>query len=201
MKVRLETVIKDPRTSRELGLVKPTAGFEADPDEIFLDGPTCRRVAVIDFEPGTGTLSPPVPFQKPTKARKIGRYKLSQSRGCPFRRRDEGQRLRHGPQDDGDVRGVGQPRPQAGRGRSTRRSSWSCPGRASGTTRSTSGTRTASSSSSSPRSATRTSRCTRPCRTTSCRTRRGTRSSTESRPTCTTPCPPRRWPFTRRSRT
>ncbi len=76
MKVRLDTVIKDPQTSRELGLKKPYEGFDPARDEIFLDGPTCRRVAVIDFEPGTGALSPPVPFLPVTRRRKIGRYKI-----------------------------------------------------------------------------------------------------------------------------
>jgi hypothetical protein len=77
MKVRLETVIKDPRTARALKLKKPYGRFEPAGDEVFLDGPVSRRVAVVDFEPGTGELSPPVRFQPPTNRRKIGRYAVA----------------------------------------------------------------------------------------------------------------------------
>jgi len=76
MKVRLETVIKDPRTSRDLKLPKPYERFEPAEDETFLDGPVCRRVAVVDFEPGSGSLSQPVPFQPPTRGRKVGGYRI-----------------------------------------------------------------------------------------------------------------------------
>lgn len=74
MTVRLPTVIKDPRTSQLLKLKKPIEQFEPDGDELFLDGPVGRRVAVLDFDPKDGTLSAPVPFRPPNAVKKIGGY-------------------------------------------------------------------------------------------------------------------------------
>src|SRR4051812_24599860 len=74
MTVRLATVIKDPRTSRLLHLDRPFERFNAPEGEGFLDGPICRRVAVLDSEPGTGAPSAPVPFRPPGHGGKIGEY-------------------------------------------------------------------------------------------------------------------------------
>jgi hypothetical protein len=76
MTVRLETVIKDPRTSRLMALGKPYERFNADEGDVFLNGPVCRRVAILDFEPGTGQLTPPVRFRPPAKGKLIGTYAI-----------------------------------------------------------------------------------------------------------------------------
>src|SRR5262245_41688855 len=79
MKIRLPTVIKDPRTSQLLNLKKPIEQYqlelEPDDSEFFLDGPVGRRVAALDFDPKDGTLSAAVPYRPPhTSGKKIGGY-------------------------------------------------------------------------------------------------------------------------------
>lgn len=49
-------------------------GWEFEADEPMLDGPICRRLAVIDFDPATGALLAGAPFQPPGKKRKLGSY-------------------------------------------------------------------------------------------------------------------------------
>lgn len=49
-------------------------GWKYKADEPMLDGPVCRRLAVIDFDPATGALLPGAPFLPPGKTRKRGRY-------------------------------------------------------------------------------------------------------------------------------
>lgn len=77
MKTRIETVIKDLTTSRDLDLPKPYERFESTEEDFFLDGPVSRRVAVIDFDPVSGTLTPPVPFCPPEKGRTLGCYRVA----------------------------------------------------------------------------------------------------------------------------
>jgi hypothetical protein len=66
-------MIKDTMHSEYLG-VPLTENWECDDEEFFLDGPVTRRVAVLDFDPATGELSPAVRFLAPGKGKKIGRY-------------------------------------------------------------------------------------------------------------------------------
>ena len=80
MKVRLPVVIKDTVTSRYLDM-DPFEEFFYETDDVFLDGPVTRRVAVLDFDPKDGTLSPPVPFQPPGGRRTLGRYQLREEAG------------------------------------------------------------------------------------------------------------------------
>jgi hypothetical protein len=80
MKVRLPIVIKDHVTSLALG-VDPTEDFFYESDEVFLDGPVTRKLAVLDFDPASGSLSPAVPFELPRGSRTLGRYAIPQTRG------------------------------------------------------------------------------------------------------------------------
>lgn len=52
-------------------------GWEYEADEPMLDGPICRRLAVIDFDPVTGALLAGSPFQPPGKTRMLGRYHVA----------------------------------------------------------------------------------------------------------------------------
>jgi hypothetical protein len=45
-------------------------------EDFFLDGPVSQRVAVLDFDPQTGSLEPGVPYIPPTKGKKLGHYDL-----------------------------------------------------------------------------------------------------------------------------
>ena len=49
-------------------------GWEYEADEPMLDGPVCRRLAVVDFDPASGAVLPGAPFRPPGKTRKLGRY-------------------------------------------------------------------------------------------------------------------------------
>lgn len=64
MKVRLPVMIKDTMHSEYLGL-DFTENWEVDDEEIFLDGPVTRQIAVIDFDEATGELQPGVRFLPP----------------------------------------------------------------------------------------------------------------------------------------
>jgi hypothetical protein len=111
MTVWLETVIKDSTTCRSPGIDKPYERFDAAEGDVFLDGPVCRRVAVLDFDPSTGALSPPVPFLPPSPRRKISSYSIADPEDVHSVDIDESQRLRDRPQDDEDVRGRKHARP------------------------------------------------------------------------------------------
>ncbi len=69
MKVQLELITQDPATVSGRGI----EGFRTEKQEYFLDGPVCRRVAVIDFD-RDGTLVPGAVFVPPREGRKLGRY-------------------------------------------------------------------------------------------------------------------------------
>lgn len=76
MRVRLRHMAQDQLTQLE----KPIVGFDwkdsGDPPEVFLDGPICARVAVLDFDENTGQLHEPVPFDR-TKA--LARYRVTET--------------------------------------------------------------------------------------------------------------------------
>ena len=77
MKVRLPVVIKDSETSRFLDM-EPVEEFFYESEDVFLDGPVIRRVAVLDFDPETGMLSEPVPFLAAQGTQRLGRYKVGE---------------------------------------------------------------------------------------------------------------------------
>jgi hypothetical protein len=66
-------MIKDTMHSEYLS-VPLTENWEVDDEEFFLDGPATKRVAILDFNPETGELTPGVRFLPPTGRQKIGWY-------------------------------------------------------------------------------------------------------------------------------
>jgi hypothetical protein len=73
MKARVPVLIKDPSVSEWKGvpLAEP---FTVDDEDLFLDGPVTRRVAVIDFDPATGRICPGAKFIAADKPEGFGRY-------------------------------------------------------------------------------------------------------------------------------
>lgn len=74
MNVRVPVIVKDPEVS-DYKDVEPTESISIVED-MFLDGPVSPRVAVVDFEPQTGRLAPPVPFEPPAKVNGDGHYRI-----------------------------------------------------------------------------------------------------------------------------
>src|SRR6266849_4919078 len=60
MKVRVPVIVKDPEVS-EYKEIQPTEQILIEED-VFLDGPVSPRVAVLDFDPASGTLASGVRF-------------------------------------------------------------------------------------------------------------------------------------------
>lgn len=71
MKARIPLMIQDRMTSRMKGL-KPTEGFVPDLEEFYLDGPISRQIAVLDFDPLAGELTPGAKYVAPPPGRKQG---------------------------------------------------------------------------------------------------------------------------------
>jgi hypothetical protein len=57
MRVRVPVLVKDPDVARYKG-VPLTEAFVIEGEDVFLDGPISPRIAVLDFDPATGTLAP-----------------------------------------------------------------------------------------------------------------------------------------------
>ena len=58
------------------GVAREILILRDSPPDGFLDGPACRRLAVVDFDPATGVpLPPPVTFQSPRPGAVTGRYR------------------------------------------------------------------------------------------------------------------------------
>ena len=66
MKVRVPIVIKDPVTAKYYAMDR-TEPYTIKNEDIFLDGPVSRRVAVLDFDAQTGQLLPGSRFKPPEK--------------------------------------------------------------------------------------------------------------------------------------
>lgn len=75
MKVRVPVLVKDPAVADWKG-VEPTESFVIEGEDVFLDGPVTRRVAVVDFDPATGALAPGARFVPPDSADSEGGYAL-----------------------------------------------------------------------------------------------------------------------------
>jgi len=73
MKIKIPLMIQDPLTST-LQDIEPTEGFHPDNEEFFLDGPTSKRIAVLDFSPETGEVLPGAIFKRPPPGRVLGWY-------------------------------------------------------------------------------------------------------------------------------
>lgn len=74
MQVRVPVIVKDPVVT-EYKDVRPTETITVDAD-VFLDGPVSPRVAVLDFQPGVGTLADPARFVAPNGGAKTGSYEV-----------------------------------------------------------------------------------------------------------------------------
>lgn len=75
MKLKVPVIVKDPEVS-EFKDIRPTEDVEITSESSFLDGPTSPRVAILDFGPKTGQLSPPVKFIPPSKPTEPGGYEV-----------------------------------------------------------------------------------------------------------------------------
>ena len=69
----LELMIQDPDVAEVKGITRLTEGIDITED-FFLDGPASRRVAVLDFDPTTGALTPGAKFHPPAPGRQRGKY-------------------------------------------------------------------------------------------------------------------------------
>jgi hypothetical protein len=78
MKAAVPVLIKDPEVSEYKDL--PVTEDCVLDEDVFLDGPVCRRVAVLDFDPKTGQVTPPIRFVPP-RGREPGRYELPPDAG------------------------------------------------------------------------------------------------------------------------
>jgi hypothetical protein len=74
MKIRIPVIVKDPEVSGYKD-VAPTEMIEVD-EETFLDGPVSPRVAVLDFEPGSGELATAARFVAPADPEGFGSYAI-----------------------------------------------------------------------------------------------------------------------------
>jgi hypothetical protein len=74
MQVRVPVLVKD-RQVAQFKDVPLTEQFTIEGEDVFLDGPVTRRVAVIDFEPTTGEIAPAAQFSPPRAAGTVGEYR------------------------------------------------------------------------------------------------------------------------------
>jgi hypothetical protein len=79
MKLKIPVIIKDPEVARVKG-VKLCEMVSFEVDDVFLDGPVCSRVAVLDFDPETGELSPTVRVKLPKSPSSVATYQTPQSK-------------------------------------------------------------------------------------------------------------------------
>ena len=74
MKIRIPVIVKDPEVT-EFKELSPTEEIEVEED-MFLDGPVSPRVAILDFEPGTGGLAASARYQPPENPLLPGTYEI-----------------------------------------------------------------------------------------------------------------------------
>jgi hypothetical protein len=74
MQVRVPVIVKDPLVTDRKD-IEPTELITVEAD-VFLDGPVAPRVAVLDFEPGSGALASPARFTAPKARARIGSYEV-----------------------------------------------------------------------------------------------------------------------------
>ena len=73
MKVKFPLLIQDQLTAQMKGM-EPVEYLSKHHEDFFLDGPVTKRVAILNFDPDTGALSPGVPFQHPANAKDPAGY-------------------------------------------------------------------------------------------------------------------------------
>jgi hypothetical protein len=80
VKVRLLLLVQDRPVVEAKGL-PATEEFTIELDEVFLDGPVTRRLAVLDVDADTNALLPGARFLPPTADEDTGRYELGENGG------------------------------------------------------------------------------------------------------------------------
>jgi len=75
VKTTVPVIVKDPEVTKYVDIAT-TEDYPFEED-FFLDGPVSARVAVVDFDPVSGLLSPGVRFEAPKAGAKAGRYALA----------------------------------------------------------------------------------------------------------------------------
>ena len=73
MKIRLPLMIQDQLTAQMKGM-EPVENLTKHNEEFFLDGPVTKRLAILNFDPDTGALSPGVPFRRPANGKDPAGY-------------------------------------------------------------------------------------------------------------------------------
>ncbi len=86
-KVQLKLMVQDPWAAKSRG-IEAVEGFRIEGDEIFLDGPVSRRLAVLDLDRRTGELHPGARFVPPPPGRKLAGYALPSSATTTAKRKD-----------------------------------------------------------------------------------------------------------------
>ena len=76
IEIRIPTLIKDPVTTDFLEM-ETFEKVTINREDFFLDGPVSRRVAILDFDPDTGSLLPGARFQPLSKGRYDGTYLIA----------------------------------------------------------------------------------------------------------------------------
>jgi len=76
MKVRVPVLVKDPDVARWKD-VPLFENFVIENEDVFLDGPIGRRVAVLDFDPQSGQLNPGARFVPPAGTDGVGSYAIA----------------------------------------------------------------------------------------------------------------------------
>ena len=74
MKIRIPVIVKDPEVTEDKE-ISPTEVIEVE-EEAFLDGPISPRVAILDFEPGSGILAAAARYLPPQDPRQAGSYEI-----------------------------------------------------------------------------------------------------------------------------
>jgi hypothetical protein len=77
MKIRVPVLVKDPEVTKWKD-IPLTEDFTIEGEGFFLDGPTTRRVAMLDFDTRTGALRKGARFLPPAQDDRPGRYALPQ---------------------------------------------------------------------------------------------------------------------------
>jgi hypothetical protein len=77
MDVQVPVMVQDQLTAEQEGMA-PTEPVTIKSEDMFLDGPISRRVAVLDFDTATGALLPGARFIRPTRRGKAGSYEVRQ---------------------------------------------------------------------------------------------------------------------------
>lgn len=75
MRVKFPLLIQDQLTAQMKGM-QPVEHLTKHHEDFFLDGPVTKRVAVLNFDPDTGALTPGVPFRRPANGKDVAGYEI-----------------------------------------------------------------------------------------------------------------------------